>query len=56
MDISKYKSVAINHKTYKMLEKLAAKRFDMPISMSKTVEFFVQKGLEEFEKNENRKS
>tara|TARA_E500000318_G_scaffold107180_1_gene116144 strand:- start:1786 stop:1956 length:171 start_codon:yes stop_codon:yes gene_type:complete len=56
MDITKYKSVAINHKTYKMLEKLAGRRFEMPISLSKTVEYFVQKGFEDFEKNENRKS
>ena len=56
MDPNRFKSVAINVKTYKMLEKLSQKKFDLPISMSKTVEFFIQKGFEEFEENANRKA
>ena len=46
MDASRYKSVAINMKTYKMLQQLAAKHFEMPISMSKTCEYFITKGFE----------
>lgn len=49
MDATKYKSVAINLKTYKMLETLASKKFELPISLSKTVEFFVTKGFEQFQ-------
>jgi hypothetical protein len=49
MDASKYKSVAINMKTYKMLEQLAGKKFELPISMSKTVEYFISKGFEQYQ-------
>ena len=56
MNPDKYKSVAINIKTYKILEELSQKKFEMPISMSKTVEFFMQKGFEEFKTNANRKA
>lgn len=49
MDVTKYKSVAINLKTYKMLETLSTKKFELPISMSKTVEFFITKGFEQFQ-------
>lgn len=55
MNIDKFKSVAINMKTYKMLEKLSKERFEMPISMSKTVEFAVAKIFEDFEKNGSKK-
>lgn len=56
MDPLKYKSVAINFKTYKMLEELSQKKFELPISMSKTVEFFIQRGHDEFKTNANRKA
>ena len=56
MNPDKYKSVAINIKTYKILEELSQKKFEMPISMSKTVEFYIQKGFEEFKNNANRKA
>mgnify|MGYP005988289755 FL=1 len=56
MDPEKFKSVAINVKTYKMLEELAQKKFEMPISMSKTVEFHIQKAHEDFKKNGSKKS
>tara|TARA_R110000787_G_scaffold49240_2_gene118240 strand:- start:40 stop:213 length:174 start_codon:yes stop_codon:yes gene_type:complete len=52
MNPDKFKSVAINIKTYKMLEELSQKKFELPISMSKTVEFFIQKGFEDFKLNE----
>lgn len=56
MNIDKFKSVAINMKTYKMLERLSKERFEMPISMSKTVEFAVAKVFEDFEKNGSKKT
>ena len=53
----KFKSVAINIKTYQLLEELSQKRFELPISMSKTVEFYVQKGHEDFKgKDANKKT
>ena len=36
--------------------KLAQKKFELPISMAKTVEFFIQKGHEEFKADANRKA
>ena len=39
-----------------MLETLAAKRFELPVSLAKTVEFSVQREFQEFQKNANRKS
>ena len=35
---------------------LAQKKFELPISMAKTVEFFIQKGHEEFKSDANRKA
>ena len=55
MNPDKFKSVAINIATYKLLEELSQKKFELPISMSKTVEFFIQKGHEDF-KNGKAKS
>ena len=43
MDADKFKSVAINIKTYKLLQELAQKKFELPISMSKTMEFLFKK-------------
>ena len=54
MDPNKFKSVAINIKTYKQLQDLSENKFELPISMSKTVEFFIQKGHEEFKLNANK--
>ena len=56
MNPDKFKSVAINIKTYRLLEELSQKKFELPISMSKTVEFYIQKGHEEFKANANRKA
>jgi hypothetical protein len=56
MDPSKFKSVAINIKTYQMLENLSQKKFEIPISMSKTVEFYIQKAFEDFTVNGKKKS
>ena len=55
MDPDKFKSVAINIKTYQLLEELSQKRFELPISMSKTVEFYVQRGHEDFKCKDAKK-
>ena len=56
MNPDKFKSVAINIKTYQLLEELSQKKFELPISMSKTVEFFIQKAHEDYKSNGQRKS
>jgi hypothetical protein len=56
MNPDKFKSVAINIKTYKMLEDLSQKKFELPISMSKTVEFYIQKAHQDFTTNAKKKS
>jgi hypothetical protein len=54
MNPDKFKSVAINIKTYGLLEELSQKKFELPISMSKTVEFFITKAHEDFKSNEKK--
>ena len=56
MDADKFKSVAINIKTYKLLQELAQKKCELPISMSKTMEFFIQKGHQEFKTDADKKA
>ena len=56
MNVDKFKSVAINIKTYKKLEELSKQKFELPISMAKTVEYFFEKGHEEFKADANRKA
>ena len=55
VDPDKFKSVAINIKTYQLLEELSSKRFELPISMSKTVEFYIQRGHEDFKGKDAKK-
>ena len=55
MDSEKFKSVAINIDSYKKLRELADKRFELPISLSKTTEFLINKSHDEYKK-ENGKS
>ena len=43
MDADKFKSVAINIKTYRLLEELSQKKFELPISMAKTVSSLFKK-------------
>ena len=47
MDSEKFKSVAINISSYRMLRELADKKFELPISLSKTTEFLIQKSHDE---------
>jgi len=56
MNPDKFKSVAINIDTYKLLEELSQKKFELPISMSKTVEFFIQRGHKEYKENGKKQS
>ena len=56
MDPDKFKSVAINIKTYGLLEELSQKRFELPISMSKTVEFSIRKEHDEWKSNGKSKA
>jgi|TARA_R110000824_G_scaffold112309_4_gene261381 hypothetical protein len=56
MNPDKFKSVAINIQTYKLLEELSQKKFELPISMSKTVEFFIQRGHKDYKENGKRQS
>jgi len=56
MNPDKFKSVAINIQTYKLLEELSQKKFELPISMSKTVEFFIQRGHKDYKDNGKRQS
>ena len=51
MDSDKFKSVAINIDSYKKLRELADKRFELPISLSKTTEFLIKKSYDEYKKD-----
>ena len=56
MDADKFKSVAINNKNYKLLEELAHKKFELPISISKAMEFIIKKGHQEFKTDADKKA
>lgn len=56
MDSEKFKSVAINIDSYKKLRELADKRFELPISLSKTTEFLINKSHEDYKENGKRQS
>jgi len=56
MNPDKFKSVAINISTYKLLEELSQKKFELPISMSKTVEFYIQRGHKDYKENGKSRS
>ena len=51
MDSEKFKSVAINIASWKMLRELADKKFELPISLSKTTEFLIEKSHGEYKKD-----
>ena len=56
MNPDKFKSVAINIKTYHLLEELSQRKFELPISMSKTVEFYIQKAHEDYKGSNGKKN
>ena len=43
MNTDKFKSIALNTKTYKRIREMSDKCFPMPISMAKTNEFLIEK-------------
>jgi len=48
MNSLNFKSVAINIESWKKLRELADKRFELPISLSKTTEFLIKKSHDEY--------
>jgi hypothetical protein len=56
MNPEKFKSVAINISTFRLLVELSQKKFELPISMSKTVEFYIQKAHENWKENGKKQS
>ena len=54
MDPDKFKTVAINIVSYKMLKELAEKRFELPVSLSKTTEFLIKKSHDKYIKNNGK--
>ena len=48
MQSDKFKSVAINIASWRMLRELADKKFELPISLSKTTEFLIKKSHDEY--------
>ena len=42
-DISKFKSVSVSVATHNQLESLAKKRFEVPVSIQKVIEFMLNK-------------
>ena len=42
-DISKFKSVSVSVDTHNQLESLAKKRFEVPVSIQKVIEFMLNK-------------
>ena len=51
MDSSSFKSVAINIAAWRQLRELADKKFELPISLSKTTEFLINKSHDEYKKD-----
>ena len=56
MNPDKFKSGAINIQTYKLLEELSQNKFELPISISKTVEFYIQRCHKEYKEIGKRQS
>ena len=52
-DISKFKSVSVSMDTHSKLTALAQKRFEVPVSVQKVIEFLLEK---EMKKRKNGKT
>ena len=48
MQSDKFKSIAVNIASWRMLRELADKKFELPISLSKTTEFLIKKSHDEY--------
>ena len=51
MQSDKFKSIAVNIASWRMLRELADKKFELPISLSKTTEFLIKKSHDEYKKD-----
>ena len=49
-DITRYKNVSLSKETYKDVKKLSKEVFDVPLSMSKTIEFLAKDKIRKIEK------
>ena len=49
-DITRYKNVSLSKETYKDVKRLSKEVFDVPLSMSKTIEFLAKDKIRKIEK------
>ncbi len=49
-DITKYKNVSLSKKTYMDVGTLSKEIFDVPLSLSKTIEYLVEKEMKKVSK------
>ena len=55
-DISKFKSVSVSTDTHDKLVTLAQKRFEVPVSVQKVIEFLLEKEMKKKNGRSNGKS
>ena len=55
-DITKYKNVTLTKETYSNIQTLSKEVFDIPISLSKTIQYLAEKEIERKKKNSHGKS
>jgi len=49
-DITRYKNVSLSKETYKDIQMLSKEVFDIPLSLSKTIEFLAKDKIRKIEK------
>ena len=54
-DITKYKNVTLTKLTYSHIQTLSKEVFDVPISLSKTIQYLAEKEIEEIKRIEKEK-
>ena len=54
-DITKYKNVTLTKQTYSHIQTLSKEVFDVPISLSKTIQYLAEKEIEEIKRIEKEK-
>ena len=54
-DITKYKNVTLTKETYSHIQTLSKEVFDVPISLSKTIQYLAEKEIEEIKRIEAEK-
>ena len=54
-DITKYKNVTLTKETYSNIQTLSKEVFDVPISLSKTIQYLAEKEIEEIKRIEKEK-